>query len=259
MSKQYYGQTYYKSISRPSRIAAEAILPHLDDAVGPQSVVDVGCGAGAWLEVWTRMLGKTDILGIDGDYVDEDQLFIPKHLFQARDVSAQIDLPRTFDLAMALEVAEHLPPPKSEQFVDNLVRLSDRVLFSAAPPGQGGRHHINERPYDYWKELFERRGYQTFDYVRPHALQFSELEPWFKYNPFLFVRESACARLPEKVLRTRVPTGVPVKDFSPIVWRGRKLILRRVPISVVSALSDLKHKATVMFGGIGYSLDSSDP
>jgi SAM-dependent methyltransferase len=249
MSKQYYSETYYKSISGPSRIAAEVILPHLDEAIRPQSVVDVGCGAGAWLEVCARTLGKTDILGIDGDYVDEHQLLIPRHLFQARDVSEPFELDRTFDLAMALEVAEHLPPAKSDQFIDNLVRLSDRVLFSAAPPGQGGRNHINERPYGYWKELFERRGYRMFDYVRPHARQFAALEPWFRYNPLLFVRGSACALLPEKVLRTEVAKGAPVKDFAPITWRGRKLILSRMPISVVSALSDLKHKATVIFGG----------
>ena len=36
MSKQYYSQTYYKSISGPSRIAAEVILPYLDDAIQPQ-------------------------------------------------------------------------------------------------------------------------------------------------------------------------------------------------------------------------------
>ena len=250
MSKQYYSQTYYKSISGPSKAAAEVILPHLDEAIHPRSIVDVGCGAGAWLEVWGRLLGKTDILGIDGSYVDETQLFIPSHQFQACDVSERFELPRAFDLAMALEVAEHLAPAKSEQFVDNLVRLSDRILFSAAPPGQGGRNHVNERPYGYWKELFERRGYRTFDYVRPHALRFPRLEPWFKYNPFLFVRESACSQLPERVRRTHLPVGAPVKDLSPIVWRGRKLILSRMPVSVVSALSDLKHKATVLFGDV---------
>jgi SAM-dependent methyltransferase len=249
MSKEYYSQTYYKSISGPSRVAAEVILPYLDEAIRPASVVDVGCGAGAWLEVWSRVLAKTDLLGIDGSYVDVNQLFIPSDLFQARDVSESFQLPRTFDLAMALEVAEHLEPEKSDRFVDNLVRLSSRVLFSAAPPGQGGRNHINERPYSFWKELFERRGYRTFDYVRPYALQFAELEPWFRYNPFLFVHESACALLPERVLRTYLPAGTPAKDLSPIAWRGRKLILSRMPVPVVSMLSDLKHKATVMFGG----------
>jgi hypothetical protein len=147
-------------------------------------------------------------------------------------------------------VAEHLNPDQSDQFIDNLVRLSSRVLFSAAPPGQGGRNHINERPPGYWKGLFERRGYAAFDYVRPHALQFSEIEPWFKYNPLLFVQEAACAQLPEKVLRTRLAHGTPVRDLSPIAWRGRKLILSKMPTAVVSALSDLKHRATVMFGRV---------
>jgi SAM-dependent methyltransferase len=247
-NKEHYSETYYKSISGPSRIAAERILPYLDEAIHPASIVDVGCGAGAWLEVWARALGKTDLVGIDGSHVDQDQLLIARNLFQARDVSERFELPRTFDLAMALEVAEHLDPARSEQFVDNLVRLSSRVLFSAAPPGQGGRNHINERPPSFWKTLFEQRGYAAFDYVRPHALRFSEIEPWFKYNPLLFVLESAGPPLPEGVLRTRLPAGAPVTDVSPIAWRGRKAILSRMPVAIVSALSDLKHKATVLFG-----------
>jgi SAM-dependent methyltransferase len=249
MYSDHYTQTYYSSISGPSRRAAEVILPRLDRALRPRSIVDVGCGTGAWLEVWVRVLGKTDYVGIDGDYVDERQLLILRRRFQPRDISQRFELPRTFDLAMALEVAEHLDPDRSEQFVDNLVRLSDRVLFSAAPPGQGGRNHTNERPYTYWKERFERHGYQTFDYVRPHAIQFSDLEPWFKYNPLLFVRESACSPLPESVLRTRVPPGAPVSDLAPFMWRGRRMILRRMPVPVVSALSDWKHRARVIFGG----------
>jgi len=249
MSRAYYSPTYYQSISRPSTIAAEVILPHLDAALQARSVVDVGCGTGAWLEVWARTLGKTDVVGIDGSYVEEDQLLIPKHLFQARDVTERFELPRTFDLAMSLEVAEHLDPSTSEQFVDNLVRLSSRVFFSAAPPGQGGRNHVNERPYDYWKALFERRGYAAFDFVRPHAIRFPELAPWFRYNPLLFVRESDCAVLPDDVRRTLLPKGAPVKDLSPLAWRGRKLILSSIPVPVVSVLSALKHKATVMLGG----------
>ena len=249
MGKQYYSQTYYQSISGPSRLAAEVILPHLDDAIHPRSIVDVGCGAGAWLEVWIRALGRTDVAGIDGSYVEEDQLLIPGHLFQARDVSEPFELSRRFDLAMALEVAEHLEPARSEGFVDNLVRLSDRVLFSAAPPGQGGLNHINERPYGYWKALFEGHGYRTFDYIRPYALKSPNLEPWFKYNPFLFVRESACDQLPETVLRTLIAKGTKAPDLSPLAWKGRRFILSRMPVPVISALSGLKHRMTVLWGG----------
>lgn len=247
--RKYYGPTYFRSISRPSRTAAETILPYVDEALRPQSIVDVGCGAGAWLEVWSRVLGKRDILGIDGAYVDEDQLFIPKSVFRALDVGQRFELTRRFDLAMALEVGEHLLPKQSEQFVDNLVRLSDRVLFSAAPPGQGGQNHINERPYEYWKGQFETRGYRTFDYVRPHALRFPELDPWFRYNPLLYVRESACNDLPEKVLRSEIPRGAPVEDCAPMTWRVRRLILRAVPVPLVTMLSNAKHRVAVVFGG----------
>jgi hypothetical protein len=53
-----------------------------------------------------------------------------------------------FDLAASLEVAEHLSSARADGFVEHLTRLSDRVLFSAEVPGQGGYGHRNEQPHE---------------------------------------------------------------------------------------------------------------
>ena len=113
-------------------------------------------------------------MGIDGSYVDVDQLLIPTHV-SGRDVSERFELPEPSTLAWPWR-SPSIRPRASEPFVDNLMALDARLVFCGSP--DRGAIHINERPYGYWKELFERRGYRTFDFIaRPHALQFSGWSP----------------------------------------------------------------------------------
>ncbi|MCA9789386.1 MAG: hypothetical protein KC462_06410, partial [Cyanobacteria bacterium HKST-UBA05] len=58
---------------------------------------------------------------------------------------------QTFDLAMCVEIAEHIPNRCSRQLVKTLTKASDTVFFTAAPPGQGGVGHINEQPQAFWE------------------------------------------------------------------------------------------------------------
>lgn len=50
-----------------------------------------------------------DFIGIDGDYVERAQLMVPAARFQPADLTNPPHLDRTFDLAVCLEVGEHLP------------------------------------------------------------------------------------------------------------------------------------------------------
>ncbi|HEU4929160.1 MAG TPA: hypothetical protein VFU38_04970, partial [Candidatus Krumholzibacteria bacterium] len=63
-----------------------------------------------------------------------------------------------FDVAVSMEVAEHLPAPAADRYVDMLTRLAPVVVFTAATPGQGGNDHVNEQPHEYWIEKFASRG-----------------------------------------------------------------------------------------------------
>lgn len=56
---------------------------------------------------------------------------------------------RAFDLAVTVEVAEHLPSSRAQSFVADLVHLASAIAFSAAIPGLGGTKHINEQWPDY--------------------------------------------------------------------------------------------------------------
>ncbi|MDT8380578.1 MAG: class I SAM-dependent methyltransferase, partial [Desulfotignum sp.] len=132
--------------------APEIIVPVLMEVLNPRSVVDVGCGIGTFLHVF-RKAGVNDVLGYDGSWVNLDQLsqYLNPAFFREVDLEKSVSPERSFDLALCLEVAEHLHPDSADNLVETLTSLSSRILFSAAVPGQMGQNHINEQWPEYWQ------------------------------------------------------------------------------------------------------------
>lgn len=188
MPSEYYTTSYYEELSDSSARSAQIIVPFVLELVQARSVVDVGCGVGAWLAAFQRF-GVDDVLGVDGDYVDRNLLQIPKDRFQAADLSTPLSLPRAFDLAISMEVAEHLPADCASQFVASLIRLASVVLFSAAIPFQGGTQHLNEQWPDNWAELFKVHGYVPVDAIRKRVWHNEAVAWWYAQNTLLFIRE----------------------------------------------------------------------
>jgi SAM-dependent methyltransferase len=236
-----YDSLFYEYQREGSARSALSLLPAVIEALGVGSVLDVGCGAGAWLSAY-RQLDIVDCTGVDGDYVDRSLLVIDQDAFHPRDITQPFDFQRKFDIVQCLEVAEHVPPQTSQALVDNLTRHGKMVLFSAAVPGQGGKGHINEQPYEYWRDLFVERGYRLFDFVRPLAAGNEAIEPWYRYNILFFAHDSVVPSLPAQIASTRIRDGAPVPDYSPLAYRLRKMLLRSLPDSAVSMLAVMKHR-----------------
>jgi SAM-dependent methyltransferase len=234
-----YTDEFFDYIDMGVKRSATALIGVLQPQLNATSVVDFGCGRGLWLAEWTRN-GARDVIGIDGDYVARDRLAIPDSRFEPRDLTKRIDLERKFDLCMSLEVAEHLTPEASEEFVATLVRHSDCVLFSAAVPGQGGEFHINERPLEFWRDLFGRHGYQPHDCVRPALKGNSDVEPWYRYNTILYANDAGRARLSTAILESRVAETQPIPDVSSAFWKARKMIVRRLPTRVATQIAQVR-------------------
>ncbi|MFN0010562.1 MAG: class I SAM-dependent methyltransferase [Phycisphaerales bacterium] len=194
---QPYQPEFFAGFSEASRASARVVLPLVRSWLNPASVVDVGCGTGGWLAVWLE-LGVENVRGIDGDYVLPEQLEIPHNQFTTADVAAPISMSERFDLAMCLEVAEHLPPAAGETLVASLAGLADAILFSAAVPGQGGTGHVHERWPDYWAGLFAAHGFVVVDAVRPVIWADERVSWWYRQNTLLFLRPerlAACVEL----------------------------------------------------------------
>lgn len=182
-----YTDLFYKRYAAGSLSSAKIIVPIIVDLLKPESVVDVGCGIGTWLSIY-RKLGIHDVLGIDGDYVNQDSLLFPKSNFLALDLNQPPRLDRTFDLVQSLEVAEHLTEDRAEAFVDFLTGLGPAVLFSAAIPGQPGNYHVNTQWPDYWQSKFKARGFLTLDCIRREVWKNKEVAWWYAQNTLLFIK-----------------------------------------------------------------------
>ncbi len=235
-----YDPAFFQYVNSGATRSAERVVPLLLRGVTVRSVLDVGCGHGAWLAVWQQF--APDVIGLDGDYVDRQRLLIAPTSFQACDLTHSFDLGRQFDLVQSLEVAEHLPAASAAGFVASLIRHGDLVLFSAAARGQGGDHHINEQDYDYWRVLFAMHDYIPLDYLRPLLGAERDVEPWYRYNTLLYVSSARFEQLPETLRRTRIPDTQPICDVSPAGYRLRKRLTRLLPTSVATAIAKFKER-----------------
>jgi len=176
--------------------SARLMLPIVMRLMAPDSVIDVGCGRGAWLRVFQE-LGVRTIRGLDGHYVDPSKILVPEECFTPTDLSKPFHVPSRYDLAVCLEVGEHLPEKVAPTLVAKLVEAAPAVLFSAALPGQGGNQHINERMPAYWRALFRRHCYALLDPIRPLILTDTRIEWWYRQNVVLYASEATIRAIPE--------------------------------------------------------------
>jgi len=205
-----YDKSFYQNGSRTARLSAAEIVPLMMHLTAPQSVVDVGCGTGEWLSVF-KSSGVTRILGIDGQYVPQEQLQIPAENFAAHDLGhLPLNIERRFDLAVSMEVGEHLPTAKAGRFVAELVELAPVVLFSAALPFQGGVQHVNEQWPQYWVQLFHKHQYACIDCIRPRVWANENVAFWYAQNCFVAASKSTMHRFPRLQAEfERIGDGVP--------------------------------------------------
>jgi SAM-dependent methyltransferase len=185
--REAYDRAFFAAQVEGSSRSASVVVPHILRVFpGTSSVIDLGCGTGAWLRHF-KACGVPHVLGVDGGAPDDGMLQIKRTEYRNLDLARPLHLPERFDLATSFEVAEHLPPSAARTFVDNLCRLADAVVFSAAIPGQGGTRHINERWQTYWRDLFETNGYELFDVLRPVTWYDRRVEWWYAQNMLVFV------------------------------------------------------------------------
>ena len=227
MSMEVYDETFFDYANQSSTSAIE-IVRIIKDNMKVSSVVDVGCAEGIWLKAW-ESTGVQNFRGLDGDYVELSRLHIPTERFVVSNLEQPFDLEERFDIAQSFEVAEHLPASSARGFIESLTRHADIVMFSAAPPGQGGRNHINEQPYDYWKAIFNEYGYAAFDCIRPEISSNPAVAWWYRYNAILFVKKSATGRLPDKWKKYELADSDQIPDVAPLTYKIRKLIVRSLP------------------------------
>ncbi len=183
-----YNEEFYSVITPSAINSAEEIIPMIINLVRPQSVIDIGCGIGAWLSVWDKF-GIKDYVGVDGNYINTARLLIDRNKFLPKNLERGFSMTRKFDLVTSLEVAEHLNKDTAEKFVETLCNLGNVILFSAAIPGQEGTHHLNEQYPSYWNKLFMKNDFILLDCIRSKIWTNEKIDLWYRQNILLFVKK----------------------------------------------------------------------
>jgi len=194
-----YDKGFYEEQYRGSIRSADIFLSYLFSYYKPESMVDFGCGVGSWL-FSAEKLGVHSLMGLDGSWVKPESLLSDSIDFKPTNFECAVDLNNSFDLAVSLEVAEHIEEAYANKFVESICNSSSVVVFGAAIPGQGGIDHVNEQFQTYWVEKFKDRGYSCFDIFRTKYWDDKRIEFWYRQNTFLFVHESKIKSINEEIL-----------------------------------------------------------
>jgi SAM-dependent methyltransferase len=207
-----YDKKFYQTIRQGIQNSAAAVVPVVIESLGqaPRRVIDIGCGEGWWAVEFAKH--GSEVIGLDGNYVKSalGDRYIASDLMTAP-IPARLF--GQFDLAVCLEVAEHLHPNRAASFITELTSLAPVVLFSAAIPGQGGTGHVNEQWPGYWVKLFAENEFKVTGALRWKIWNDERVENWYRQNLLLAVSEHedlSLANLFEEPLATPFPVVHPI-------------------------------------------------
>ncbi|WP_435066122.1 glycosyltransferase domain-containing protein [Halobaculum sp. EA56] len=154
----YEAGYYEKRRYDPFRAEARHMGQVFDEVFEPNSVIDFGCAIGAYLEPFHEKGIK--IHGVEANSSAFEYAVVPRGNLTQHDLREPFRTEQQYDLVISIEVAEHIPAKYADTYVDTLTKAGDTVVMSAAPPGQGGTHHVNEKPRKYWIEKMNQRGFE---------------------------------------------------------------------------------------------------
>ena len=202
-----YTQEYYQKHLSGAITSAQVILSIISSFYIPSTVLDLGCGVGAWLNV-AKKIFNSKVLGVDQhNFSDMNMLILPDE-YIVHNLEKPFFLKCKFDLAISLEVAEHIDGKYADIIIESLCNHSDAILFSAALPMQGGTGHINEKPCSYWAERFAQFDYSPLDCLRPQIWDNSDVEVWYKNNSILFVSQEKKRELERQIPKYNYPLDI---------------------------------------------------
>lgn len=189
-----YNPEYFRDvIENHSGIAAGPMADSIVRDLAPSSVIDVGCGGGNLLEA-LRQRG-CEVFGLE--YAAVGVAACKRRKIPVRRFNLERDSftpPKRYDVVCSIEVAEHLPAAAAERYVALLASVGETLVFTAAPPGQGGTDHVNEQPPSYWIAKLAAHGLfhdQTLSRTWREEWERNGVQWWFWQNIMVFRRAGA--------------------------------------------------------------------
>lgn len=224
----------------------------------PRSIVDVGCGRGAWLQAFSDWYPDGDrscipMYGVDGPWNSKDKLLLKSAEYITADLNklGSLGLKLKVDILISVETAEHIYAKSTESFIETLCQMSDIIIFSGAFKDQGGLYHFNERLHSDWANHFLSNNFSVYDFFRPSLWGRDDVSYWYQQNVFLYVRNGTKYQelLKEKgimpVKNIRFLDCVHYEAFrarSTMVGFFKQMAQKKLPPKLIIFLSNLKYK-----------------
>ena len=155
---EYYPDIYYSKRHTGMRRWEKKLGYYMADLFSVQSMIDFGCALGSYMEGVIEY-GADPVDGIEILY-EKALPYIPeeiKNRISQGDIGQPMQFKRKYDCSFSIEVAEHLPEELADNFVDNLIKSSSRLIVVSAS-NRGGHYHINQKQKDYWIGKFAIKG-----------------------------------------------------------------------------------------------------
>jgi len=197
--------SFERAARRNAPKVVDAVLKEFPDL---KTIADVGCGSGSYIAEFQKRGIRA--VGCEYSAVSRKAAERKKVVVYPFDLSQSSDpLPGTpFDAALTVEVGEHIPSQLAMTFVHYLSAASDRIIFTAAQPGQGGPGHINEQPKSYWITKFASCGFEVDESAsRKVADHLRSLQafPYLFNNISIFVRSQPGTKIGQDPQLQRPP------------------------------------------------------
>ena len=174
MTEDVYTRGYFEKIQQEEGLQAFRLERILYDLYKPKSVIDWGCANGLYLEPFMTEDG-CKVLGVENASVAIEMRHPDIQIIKA-DITQKISFTPTklqpvggdpsvpvpkFDMALCIEVLEHLEEKDAKVAIDNICRSSDRLVVSIAREWQTGPGHLNLKPIEYWIQKFGWQGFRV--------------------------------------------------------------------------------------------------
>jgi SAM-dependent methyltransferase/TolA-binding protein len=192
------------------RYAATIVTRIIDRYLSPNSILDLGCGNGVWLDILSDD-GQRQVQGVEEEAFAPLDLVVNPTLVTLSSVSRPLELDRTFDLVLCLNAPEIFKPQFADALIDNCCRHGDVILFGAGSPSQAMISYDDNIACSLCVELFRKQGYVDLDLVRPLLWHDARIPFRYRQGLLLFVKREF-SRLPYlKAEATRM------SGFSPLI------------------------------------------
>lgn len=146
---------FYTTVDKPSH--CPKMFKYLVETLGVKSVLEVGCGMGYQMQEFMKYCDE--VVGIDGSQYAVENSPVKENIFQHDYTVGELETEDRFDLCWCCEFVEHV----EEDYVDNFLStfaFCTHVAMTHAVPGQGGHHHVNCQPEEYWIEKMKQYGFE---------------------------------------------------------------------------------------------------